>query len=114
MGVLAYRHAALSLLVASAVVLALPGTNAAAQDIDTTSSANGVLASWGQPVGNTYGQTITATSTNILGSFTFYLSKQAPSGTVTYQASVHAWNGTTTTGPALFTSAPMAAPTSSR
>ncbi|WP_224407394.1 autotransporter outer membrane beta-barrel domain-containing protein [Afifella sp. IM 167] len=98
--------------VALATLSAALGTPAWA--IDTTSAWDGTnsIGSWGVPNTATYGQLITATSTEArLTGFTFYLNKS--SGTAPqYQAFVYQWDATNEriVGPALFTSAVMTAP----
>src|SRR5262249_24455430 len=104
-----------SVLLGGAAVMALGSAPALAQNIDTISSWNGTsfISSWGIPNTPTYGQTITANGVqNKLTSFTFELAQQA--GTPpNYQAFVYQWDAANQriTGSALFTSAPLVAPT---
>jgi uncharacterized protein with beta-barrel porin domain len=99
-----------------AALLAL-GTSANAQSIDTTPQWDGVnvISSWGVPNTATYGQTITPTSGQTsLSGFTFYLTQT--SGTAPqYQAFVFQWDPTNQkiTGPALYSSSLMTAPSGS-
>lgn len=101
------------LLLAGAATLAL-ATPAAAQNIDTTSSWNGTtfISSYGVPNTATYGQTITATTTQArLTGFTFQLSQS--SGTAPQQqAFVYQWDPVTNriTGNALYASSVFTAP----
>ena len=93
---------------------AMQAAPAMAQNIDTTPSWNGVQSvfSWGETDTATYGQTITATASQfLLSGFTYYL--RLTGGTPpNFQAFVYEWNPATqrATGPALFTSAVMTAP----
>jgi hypothetical protein len=94
------------------IALALP---AAAQTINTTAAWNGssAIGPWDTVNTETLGQTITPTSGQTkLSSFTFELSETGAS-TVQYQAFVYQWNNANkmTTGPALFSSAVLTAPT---
>jgi uncharacterized protein with beta-barrel porin domain len=90
------------------------GSPAVAQNIDTISQWNGTsfISSWGATNTATYGQTITATNLQSkLTSFTFELTQSGPPPN--YQAFVYQWDPTNRhiTGPALFTSGPLVAPT---
>jgi uncharacterized protein with beta-barrel porin domain len=99
-----------------ALAAAAMTSSAVAQSIDTTGQWNGVTSidPWGVPPGvtPTYGETITATSTqDRLTSFTFELARE--SGTAPqYQAFVYQFNAATKTivGPALFSSGIFTAP----
>jgi uncharacterized protein with beta-barrel porin domain len=101
----------------STVATAALATTAIAEPIDTTPAWNGTnfISSWGVPNTATYGQTITATTTQSrLTDFTFYLNQQ--NGTAPqYQAFVYQWDDTTRriVGPALYTSGIMTAPSGS-
>jgi PEP-CTERM motif len=68
------------------------------------------ISSWGEPLASTptYGQTITADPRLglYLDAFTFYIQNYRP-GTITYNAYIYEWTGTSVTGPALFTSGPF-------
>jgi len=102
-------------LLCGAALLALSAP-ASAQNIDTTTSWNGVssIDPWGVTAAATptYGETITATAGQTkLTSFTFEVAQE--SGTAPrYQAYVYQYNSATNliTGPALFTSAVFTAP----
>jgi hypothetical protein len=86
---------------------------AQAQTIDTTPAWDGVnnISAWGNGHTPAFGQTITAPGGN-LSSFTFYLRPVSPGGPQNYEARVYAWDALTfrATGPALFVSAVMTAP----
>jgi len=91
---------------ALALVVATP---AAAQ---TTIGAGGgdLVQSWGKDNTQTYGQTITTPTDNVLTSFSFWLGRTStnypdPSNpSLSFMAYVYAWNGSMATGSALFTS----------
>jgi uncharacterized protein with beta-barrel porin domain len=101
-------------LLAGAALLAL-SVPASAQTINTVPQWNGTsfISSWGVPNTATYGQTFTPNSAQTtLSGFTMYLNQS--SGTApNYQAFVYAWDSVNSriSGPALFTSAPLVAPT---
>ena len=87
----------------------------AAQTIDTTTAWDGSssISGWNSTVTETIGQTIQPTSGQTkLGSFTFELSQIGGTTPMQYQAYVYQWDSgnKTTTGPALFTSAVLTAP----
>jgi hypothetical protein len=101
-------------LLLSGIILALSGGASRAQTINTITSWNGSssVCCWGVPYTSTYGETITPTATQeFLSSFTFELNARG-GATAQYQAYVYQWNSITdrTTGPALFTSSVMTAP----
>ncbi len=79
-------------------------TGWAATTIETFSLWNGssAVSSWGGGSTPTYGQTFTAPSDNYLESFSFSIRNNSGSS-ISYQPFVYAWNGSTITGPALFT-----------
>ena len=91
---------------ALAVIVATPS---AAQ---TTIGAGGgdLVQSWGKDNTQTYGQTITTPTDNVLTSFSFWLGRTStnypdPSNpSLSFMAYVYAWNGTMATGPALYSS----------
>lgn len=95
----------------AAFCLAFP---ALAEDINTIGDWNGIsyISLWGVPNTATYGQTITASTTqSVLHGFTFELQKT--SGTAPdYQAFVYRWDDATQriVGPALFSSGILTAP----
>lgn len=87
----------------------------AAQTIDTTTAWDGSssISAWNTTVTETIGQTILPTSGQTkLGSFAFELSQIGGTTPMQYQAYVYQWNNAnnTTTGPALFTSSVLTAP----
>ena len=97
-----------------AALLAL-SASANAENIDTTPQWNGstFISSWGVPNTATYGQTITPTATQSrLSGFTFYLGKTGGSTVPQYQAFVYQWDAVNKkiTGPALFSSGLITAP----
>jgi autotransporter-like protein len=97
----------------SAILIAL-ASPAAAQTIDTTAAWNGssAIGPWDTVNTPTIGQVITPTSGQTkLSSFTFEL-RDTSASTVQYQAFVYQWAGASNgiTGPALFTSAVLTAP----
>lgn len=99
---------------AALIALASP---AAAQTIDTTPAWNGVsnIAPWDTTITESFGQTILPTSGQTkLSSFTFEVSRSSGTNPMQYQAFVYQWNSAnnTVTGPALFSSAVLTAPTS--
>jgi uncharacterized protein with beta-barrel porin domain len=99
---------------AALIALASP---AAAQTIDTTPAWGGVsnINPWDANVTESIGQTIFPTSGQTkLSSFTFELSSVGGSNPMQYKAFVYQWNNAnnTVTGPALFSSAVLTAPTS--
>jgi outer membrane autotransporter protein len=96
------------------VALIALSSPAMAQNIDTTTSWNGIssISAWGVTDTATYGQTITPVAgQNFLTGFTFELARL--SGTAPqFQAFVYQWNSATDriVGPALFGSGVMTAP----
>jgi uncharacterized protein with beta-barrel porin domain len=99
---------------AALIALASP---AAAQTIDTTPSWNGTssIFPWDTTNTESFGQTIFTTSSQTkLSSFTFEVSHSTGSDPMQYQAFVYQFNNAnnTITGPALFSSAVLTAPTS--
>ena len=99
----------------SAALIAL-ASPAAAQTIDTTPAWNGVsnISPWDTTNTESFGQTILATSGETkLSNFTFEVSRSNGSNPMQYQAFVYQWSNAnnTITGPALFTSAVLTAPT---
>ena len=98
---------------AALIALASP---AAAQTIDTTPAWNGAssIFPWDTTNTESIGQTIFTTSSQTrLSSFTFEVSHSIGSNPMQYQAFVYQWNNAnnTVTGPALFSSAVLTAPT---
>lgn len=90
-------------------LLALPA-GLSAQSIATP--GGGTISSFGKPNTQTYGQTFSALNGS-LDSFSFWLSGTSP--TLNFQAYVFAWDPALlrATGPALFTSSIMSAPSGS-
>ena len=99
-------------LVALVALVTAPLASATAQDVNTAASWNGAdyARSWGRPNSSAYGQTFTAPTTELLTSFSFWLSNGpsnypiANPGDLTFKTYVMAWDGTKATGPALYTS----------
>lgn len=93
---------------AAALALAV----AAPLSAQTTIGAGGgnYVQSWGKDDTQTYGQTVTTPTDNVLTSFSFWLGRTStmypdPSTpSLSFMAYVYAWNGSMATGPALYTS----------
>jgi len=93
---------------AKVVLLGIAAAFLGRADTIISAAQDSTVANWGVTNTSTYGQTVTAPSTSVLQSFTFYLGPQySGSGAINYEADVYAWNSLTNeaTGPALFTSA---------
>jgi hypothetical protein len=98
-----------SVIAAVAMVLCLGWSAASeASAITIAQSSGGVACCFGSIL-PTVGQTFTADSTLglYLDDFTLYFHNISVFDKITYDADVYAWNGTTVTGPALFTSGPF-------
>jgi len=82
---------------------------AAADTILSTTGGGAAISPFGKPDAQTFGQTFTSPTDNILQSFTFYLS---PAPSLLFRAYVYAWDPglVRATGPALFTSSPIIGP----
>lgn len=94
-----------SLLIAATAALAVAGTPALAQDIDTSGAYVDGIGRFGPTWTSTYGQTFTVGSENALDSFTLYLGGMlGRSQAINFQAYVYAWNGARAVGDAIFTS----------
>jgi hypothetical protein len=90
-------------LVVPALLLTASGALRADTVIDTAPSWNGTdyVYPFGVPNSQTYGQTITVPTDNVLDSFSFYM--DLPSN-LTFSGYVFQWNGSSATGPELFKS----------
>lgn len=84
-------------------------TTAGSQTVISTTGGGAPLTPFGKPDAQTFGQTFTTPTDNLLQSFTFYLS---PAPSLTFRAYVFAWNAPSVraTGSALFTSSPIIGP----
>jgi len=98
-----------------AAALALMTVSSVRADVITTVPAwNGVqsVGSLSSQAGavQTIGQTFTAVSPNfnVLNSFTFIVRDDVPTPAINFTAQVYNWTGSMITGPALFTSGPLA------
>ncbi len=95
-----------SLVTALAVAVVTP----AAAQTTIGAGGGGIIQSWGKPNTQTYGQTITAPTDNILNSFSFWLGRtstnfpEPSTPSLSFMAYVYAWNGSMAAGPALYTS----------
>ena len=80
-----------------------------AQTIISTTGGGPPVGPFGKPDAQTFGQTFTAPTDNLLANFTFFLS---PAGSLFFRAYVFGWDPTAgrATGSALFTSAPIIGP----
>jgi hypothetical protein len=97
-----------AIVVAGALVaLALP---AAAQTVISTSGGGTPISPFGDPTAQTFGQTFTTPTDNVLQSFTFYL---GPAPSLLFKAYVFQWDALLgrATGAALFTSNAIQGPT---
>jgi len=94
------------LAAAASLFVSLPAT---AQTIISTSGGGAPISPFGEPDAQTFGQTFTAPTDNFLQSLTFYL---GPAPSVLFKAYVFQWDAILgrATGPALFSSDPMAGP----
>ncbi len=105
------RHST-SFTLATAVALAIGIAGPAAAQTTIGAGGGGFVQSWGKDNTQTYGQTITTPTDNILNSFSFWLGRTStnypdPSEpSLDFMAYVYAWDGTAShaTGPALYTS----------
>ena len=106
----------MKLLLAIGALLIALSPPVSAQTINTTTAWDGSssISAWNSDVTETIGQTIGPTSSQTrLSSFTFELSQIGGTTPMQYQAFVYQWNSgnKTLTGPALFTSGVLTAPT---
>ena len=105
------RHST-SFTLAAAVALAIGIAGPAAAQTTIGAGGGGFIQSWGKDNTQTYGQTITTPTDNILNSFSFWLGRTStnypdPSEpSLDFMAYVYAWDGGAShaTGPALYTS----------
>jgi len=97
----------------SATIVALVVTSAnlpmSAQTVISTTGGGAPVGLFGKFGAQTFGQTFTAPSDNILQSFTFFMT---PAGSLIFRAYVFAWDPVAgrATGNSLFTSAPIIGP----
>jgi hypothetical protein len=91
------------------IVLVCVATTAGSQTVISTTGGGAPLTPFGKPDAQTFGQTFTTPTANLLQNFTFYLS---PAPSLTFRAYVFAWDAASVraTGSALFTSSPIIGP----
>ena len=90
-------------MLCGALVAAIAVPASAATTVDTTGSFSGNWSPFGQPDTSAYGQSFTVGSDNVLNSFSLYLDGQVGSP-LNFTSYVYAWNGSSITGSALYTS----------
>jgi len=102
------KNTKLTKLVCGLALLGAAASATAQSTIDTTSAFTGSSVSfWGIYGAPVFGQVFTApTGANQLDSFEFFV--EASGGSINYQAYVYAWNGSSATGSALFSSTELA------